>query len=185
MSEWFETLPGIHNQVWHQLVQGVSNRDAAARQPTLATISPDGWPEARTVVLRRADRAAAQIEVYTDNQSDKMAGLAAQPRAALHFWDATLALQVRMQAEVTVSNDQAVAHRWGTLSDFARLSYGVEPSPGTAIPAALNYGKNPEQSRFCVLQLTLTHIDALHLGDDHRRARFTAGNAWAGAWLVP
>ena len=185
MSEWFETLPGLHDQVWQQLTQGAARRDIAARQPTLATISPDGWPEARTVVLRRAIADPAMLEVYTDTQSDKIASIAAHPRAALHFWEPALALQVRLQATVEVISGPTVADRWRELPTGALLSYGVTTPPGTTLPHALDYTKTPDQSCFCVLQLMLSHIDVVHLGTDHRRASFAATDGWTGKWVSP
>ncbi|WP_394151783.1 pyridoxamine 5'-phosphate oxidase family protein [Loktanella salsilacus] len=185
MSEWFETLPGLYDEVWNQLAQGAARKDVAAQQPTLSTISPDGWPESRTVVLRSADRSRSRLDAFTDVKSDKMASLASHPRAALHFWDAERALQVRIQATVAVCTGSSVADDWHALPDAARLSYGITPPPGQALSDALDYVKTPDQSRFCVLQLTVVHIDAVHLGKDHRRAIFTAANGWTGMWVSP
>ena len=185
MTEWFETLEGLRAQVWQRLSRGVADRRAPARQPTLATVSPDGWPEARTVVLRRAVPSEALLEVYTDSASDKIASLNARPRAALHVWEPKLDFQMRLQADVTLLQGDSVSDRWQPLQEVARLSYGVQPSPGTPIAGALDYEKTPDQSRFCVLSLSLTHIDVVHLGERHRRASFTATDGWAGRWLVP
>ena len=185
MSDWFETLEGLHAQVWQCLSRGVEDRGAAARQPTLATVSPDGWPEARTVVLRRAVPTDALLEVYTDTATHKIASLKSCPRAALHVWEPELDLQIRMQADVTLLQGYAVADRWHPLPDVARLSYGVAPAPGTPITEALDYEKSPDQSRFCVLSLSLTHLDVVHLGQAHRRAVFTPADGWAGQWVVP
>ena len=185
MNDWFETLEGLHAQVWQRLSRGVADRRAPARQPTLATVSMTGWPEARTVVLRRAVPSEARLEVYTDSASDKIASLSASPRAALHVWEPKLDFQMRLQANVTLLQGDTVADRWQPLPAVARLSYGVQPSPGTPIANALDYEKTPDQSRFCVLSLSLTHIDVVHLGDRHRRAAFVATDGWAGQWLVP
>ncbi len=185
MSDWYNTLAGLHAQVWQRLGRGVADRNAPARQPTFATISPDGWPEARTVVLRRAVPSQALLEVYTDSRSDKIASLEKSPRAALHIWEPKLNLQMRIQAEVTLLKGISTADRWSPLPDVARLSYGATPPPGTPIDAALAYEKVPDQNRFAVLALTVTHIDVVHLGDQHRRAAYTAADGWAGQWLVP
>ncbi|MFZ3582605.1 pyridoxamine 5'-phosphate oxidase family protein [Loktanella sp. DJP18] len=185
MTEWFEALDGLHQQVWRCLSLGVTDRDASARQPTLATISPDGWPEARTVVLRRAVSSEALLEVYTDSASDKIASLQRTPRAALHVWDPALDLQFRLQANVTLMKGEPIMDRWSPLPEVARLSYGVTPPPGTPIADARDYQKSPDQSRFCVLSLKLIHIDVVHLGTHHRRASFNATDNWAGQWLVP
>jgi pyridoxamine 5'-phosphate oxidase len=51
---------------------------------TLATVTPDGWPSARMVMLRGLDRG---VVFFTDGESDKGMELAAVPRAAgvLHW----------------------------------------------------------------------------------------------------
>lgn len=185
MSNWFENLQPLYAQVWRSLARGVTDRDAPARQPTLATISPDGWPESRTVVLRRAAQEQALLEIYTDNHSGKIASLRAIPRAALHVWEPDLNLQLRLQAKVAIFTGDTVANRWTQLTATARESYGITPAPGTAIPDALDYVKKPDQSHFCVLSLNLTHIDVLHLGDRHRRATFRQSQDWQGQWVAP
>ncbi|MFP3387127.1 pyridoxamine 5'-phosphate oxidase family protein, partial [Tritonibacter sp. SIMBA_163] len=54
------------------MIRGVHDRHAPARHPTLATVSPAGMPQARTVVLRGADKQAATLTLYTDVHSDKV-----------------------------------------------------------------------------------------------------------------
>lgn len=66
MSNWFETTEGIWESLWRTLERGVADAAHPARRPTFATVSPEGWPEARTVVLRTADRGACAM---TDRKS--------------------------------------------------------------------------------------------------------------------
>jgi pyridoxamine 5'-phosphate oxidase len=93
---WATSLEGLYAQVWQRLARGVVDRHAPARHPTFATVSPDGWPEARTVVMRAADPAGATLDIHTDLQSAKVASLRANPRAALHIWEASAHLQIRL-----------------------------------------------------------------------------------------
>jgi pyridoxamine 5'-phosphate oxidase len=51
---WAADLGLLRAHVWDRLVRGVHDRRAAARHPTLATVAPDGLPEARTVVSRQS-----------------------------------------------------------------------------------------------------------------------------------
>ncbi len=185
MTDRCDTLPGLHDMVWQTLSRGVADHRSPARQPTFATISPTGWPEARTVVLRRASPSDAVLEVYTDSQSDKIASLRQTPRAALHVWHAKQRLQIRVQADVTLLSGTAVTDRWTPLGPEGRLSYGVAPPPGQAIATSLAYEKQADPDRFCVLSLAVTTIDAVHLGDVHRRASFAASDGWVGCWLSP
>ena len=185
MSDWFQTLAGLYDQLWDTLVQGVVDSGHPARHPTLATVSPDGWPEARTVVLRGADQIAGTISVFTDLHSAKVDSLRKTPRAALHIWDASNRLQLRLSCVVQIQQGPDVAHIWAQVPDHSRQSYGVTPAPGRPIASALAYAKSPDPATFAVLHCTVAHIDAVHLGTHHRRARFRRDADWQGEWLVP
>lgn len=185
MSEWYETLTGLHGRVWDTLARGVADARHPARLPTFATLSPDGWPEARTVVLRAADTAAYSVTLHTDLYSDKITSLRHNPRAALHIWDANQALQIRLQATVTIESGNATRALWDRVPDHAQQSYGVTPPPGTPLPSALGYVKSPDPDSFAVLECAITHVDAVHLGTQHRRAAFSWGSDWVGQWLSP
>lgn len=185
MSEWFETLAGIHTHLWRRLLVGVADRTAPARHPVFATVGPDGWPEARTVVLRGADAGAGLLEVHTDLNSAKVVSLRKRGLAALHIWDEGEGLQIRVQAEVTILSGADVVQVWAGVPDPSRQSYGVTPAPGQPIADALAYVKLPDPTTFAVLRCAVQRIDAVHLGMRHRRARFDRVDGWAGQWLSP
>lgn len=182
---WASTLDTLLNQVWVRLSRGVHDRHAPARNITLATVSPDGVPQVRTVVLRAADRASASLRVYTDAHSAKITDLRANPQASVLVWDGSAHLQIRALAKATLISGDDVAPLWARLSEGARLSYGGSPATGATIPDALSYHKTCDPAAFTVLQLDLQEMDILHLGTQHRRARFTRASEWAGEWLVP
>ncbi len=185
MSEWFETAEGILSTVWGTLGRGVVDARHPARRPTFATVSPDGWPEARTVVLRSVEPDAGAVTVHTDLFSDKVKSLKAKPRAALHVWDAKQDLQIRLQAEVSIISGAQTRPLWDSIPDYAQQSYGVTPAPGTPIDTALDYHKVPDPATFAVLQCVVATIDAVHLGANHRRVRFSRLGHWQGQWLSP
>ena len=185
MSEWFETTDGIWTKVWSTLGRGVADAKHPARRPTFATVSPDGWPEARTVVLRTAEPDTAMVTVHTDLYSDKISSLRQTPRAALHVWDAKQNLQIRVQAEVTIISGGPTRALWDSIPDHAQQSYGVTPPPGAALDDALAYAKQPDPATFAVLECKVMHIDAVHLGNDHRRVSFSRIGHWQGQWLSP
>ena len=185
MSEWFETLDGLHARLWSLLVRGVRDRRAPARHVVLATLGADGWPEARTVVLRGAMPEEARLEVHTDLHSTKVASLAHLPRATVQVWHPGDRLQIRARVDVTVLSGAAVAETWARVPDPSRQSYGVTPPPGTPIDDALAYRKVPDHGSFAVLRCDIRSLDALHLGEVHRRAAFDRADGWAGRWLSP
>jgi pyridoxamine 5'-phosphate oxidase len=77
------------------------SRTSGLRDPwamALASVSPDGWPSCRMVLLRRFD--ARGLSFYTDYGSLKAADLAADPRAAVTFYWDPLHRQVRVTGRV-------------------------------------------------------------------------------------
>lgn len=185
LHQWADDLDNLRAEIWRRLKRGVHDRRASARYPTLATVSAKGLPQQRTVVLRAADEGAATLRVYTDLHSGKIADLRACPVAALHIWDNAAHLQMRLQARVSILTGPEVAHIWAQLPEAARLSYGSTPSPGTALANALAYEKHPSEAAFAVLHLELQDMDILHLGPQHRRARYQRSDSWQGHWCAP
>ncbi|WP_284944876.1 pyridoxamine 5'-phosphate oxidase [Acidisoma cladoniae] len=76
---------------------------------TLATVGPDGEPDARIVLLKGQDDRG--LVFYTNYQSRKGEDLAADPRAALVFHWKTLQRQVRVRGTVEkVTPEEADAY---------------------------------------------------------------------------
>ena len=182
---WACDLSQLYIEVWTRLIRGVHDRHAPARHPTLATVTPGGRPQARTVVLRAADKTAGTLDIHTDLRSAKVEDLRATPFAALHVWDASAHLQLRLEAHVTILIGRDVAPIWEGVLAASRRSYGATPAPGQPILKALDYRQVSDAGAFAVLRLRAITIDALHLGPNHRRARFDRESQWAGTWLVP
>lgn len=182
---WAHSLAGLFQEVWTRLHRGVHDRRAAARHMTLATVCPDGKPQARTVVLRRADKADGNVSIHTDLRSGKISDLRATDWAALHVWDSAAHLQLRMITRAKIITGEEVAAVWEQMPEHARHAYGGSPAPGTSIESALEYDKTPTQAAFAVVTLAIEEMDVLYLGRAHKRARFCRGDGWSGEWLVP
>ena len=71
-------LQAFLDEGWQHLRRGVADARAPARQLVLATVSREGAPEARAVVLRRATQSKAEVEVHTDTRTAKIKALRAQ-----------------------------------------------------------------------------------------------------------
>lgn len=183
--DWAQSLDTLYDQVWRRLLRGVHDRHAPARHPTLSTVSPEGHPQARTVVLRAAEKRGGTLRVYTDVNSHKVAELRATPFGALHIWDSGAHLQIRLAASATILTGAEIAELWRTMPDHARMAYGSRPQPGTALSDALSYTKTPDPDAFAVLHLVIDSMDVVHLGPQHRRAGFRRSDQWNGEWLVP
>jgi pyridoxine/pyridoxamine 5'-phosphate oxidase len=148
-------------------------------------VAPDGLPQARTVVLRAADRAQHTLDIHTHLLSPKVADLRAKPVAALHVWDSGSRLQIRLQANVVIAQGAEVESAWAKVPPHSRAAYSRSERPGQPIPSALAYQPQPDSSAFAVLRLHIRVIDLLHLGKEHRRAQFSLAQGWVGQWLAP
>lgn len=176
------TLEELRDLAWSRLEAGVSDASAPARNLSLATIGPEG-PEIRTLVLRAADRRARTLDLHADAASAKVAQLRADPRAALHLWDAPASLQVRLRGRAAVLDGAEADTLWAHVPEGARWNYGGAPEPGASIPEPAAYAPGASQERFAVLRVSVDALEALVLGEPHLRAVFRADDA--GAWTVP
>ncbi|WP_099823253.1 pyridoxamine 5'-phosphate oxidase family protein [Oceaniglobus indicus] len=180
------TLPAWRTALWDLLAAGVADGDHPCRTGVLATTGIDGAPQARWVVLRRADARLAEVEVHTDSASEKIAELTRDPRAALSFWSPGDAVQLRLTLTMQILRGDAVQDRWARIPPAGRMAYGGEPAPGTTIPAPEDHTPGIRRARFCALVGTITRVDMVHLGQDrHRRALFAGHDGFAGRWLAP
>jgi pyridoxamine 5'-phosphate oxidase len=94
-SAWFEQA----------LETGVPEPNAM----TLATISPEGLPDARIVLLKGVEDES--VVFYTNYESQKGLDLAANPVATCVFWWAELERQVRISGEVQkVSEEESTEY---------------------------------------------------------------------------
>jgi pyridoxamine 5'-phosphate oxidase len=173
------------------LEDGARDPDSAWRHPALATVAPDGRPGIRTIVLRRFHPARRIVELHTDARSPKMAALAHDPRAALHFWGPARRIQLRLDGVITLADDEAVQSAWDALHDGSRATYASAQAPGTPIadPAGGGAPCGQDEARrvFRVLQLRFEVLEYLSLAPQARgRARFVwQDQACDATWLVP
>jgi pyridoxamine 5'-phosphate oxidase len=174
------------------LEQAVHDRDAALRNVQVATVSPDGAPGLRTLVLRAFGRAPAVAEMHTDARAGKARDIAHARRVSVLAWSSADRLQLRFAGSARLHRDDDVARaRWDTLSPNARDTYGLRAEPGVPIadPADRSHLPAEEQFRqFMVILVSLGDVDVLRLGPggEQRRAfgRFTPSGlaaSWIGA----
>ncbi len=178
------------------LARGVADRRHAFHTPTLATLGLDGAPRARTLVLRGCDARARELRLHTDRRAAKWAELCAEPRCAVHLYDAGAAIQLRLAGRASLHDADSVADAaWGATRPFSRLIYAVEPAPASAVAAPPAAPRAPAddhpaaRENFAAIVFRWHALEWLWLAaEGHRRARF----AWAegaegpdATWLVP
>ena len=181
----FQKLNDFLDFGWAQIYRGKADKKSPARQPTFVTSSADGFPNARTLVMRRSDRKNNQIEFHTDTASSKMMELEKNPRAGIHIWLPKVQLQIQMDVDVEVKVGDITIPNWRDVPTNSRVAYGTIPSPGTVIASPLAYDHAPDQKRFAVLVCHIELIQLLLLGNKHIRAQYKKAADWKGEWLSP
>lgn len=137
--------------------------ESGVREPnamTLATVTPEGRPSARVVLLKGYD--ARGLSFFTNYLSDKGKALAAHPWAALCFWWGPLERQIRVEGPVEkLPEDESDAY------------YAIRP-PGAKLGAWAS-----EQSQVLsgrdVLEARLLAQEARFAGEDPPRPPFWGG----------
>jgi len=194
-----DDLPAILAHAWSLLVRGGADRKSPLHTPAVCSVDADGLPQARVMVLRKADPAAATLRFHTDARSPKVAELHGKPVAVLAYHPGEN-IQLRISGSARVlTDDPLVDGFWDQSTLFARRCYMAEQPPGTPLPGPASglpawiEGQQPTADQiaparpnFATLWIEVTAIDWLHLANSgHRRAVFRAADGWAGEWVAP
>lgn len=194
-----DDLPAILAHAWSLLVRGGADRKSPLHTPAVCSVDVDGLPQARVMVLRKADPQAATLRFHTDARSPKVAQLHGKPVAVLAYHPGEN-IQLRLSGQARVlTEDPVVDGIWDQSTLFARRCYMAEQPPGTPLPGPSSglpswiegQQPTPEQiaparPNFATLWIEVAAIDWLHLANSgHRRALFRAVYGWAGEWVAP
>lgn len=194
-----DDLPAILAHAWILLVRGGADRKSPLHTPVIASVDEHGLPQARVMVLRKADQTAGTLRLHTDARSPKVAQLDGKPVAVLAYHPAEQ-VQLRIAGTARIrTEDDVVDGLWNQSTLFARRCYLAEHPPGTPLPGPSSglpewiEGQQPTaeqiapaRANFATLWVAVTAIEWLHLANTgHRRAVFSSANGWAGEWLAP
>lgn len=173
---------GTWSRLCRWLHAGASTPTHAFRWPVISTVSADGSPESRVVVLRRFDPAARLLVVHTDLRSAKVGELRRNPRCGFLFHDPDDGLQLRLRTTATVHHADEFARReFDALSKYSRAAYASHARPGAEEPpdAPFDYPPKPPADEavafgyFAAVACVIDSADALELHPSgHRRAAF-------------
>lgn len=192
---FYDDLEATLQEAWRLLRRGAHDRRSPFHAPAFATQRGDGYPALRTVVLRAVDETQYKIRFHTDARSAKFREISANPRVAMHFYDAPKKVQLRIGGRATLHRDDELANAaWRATRPFSRACYRVAAMPGAIVgdPKALSCEDNtgePEAGRenFAAVSVSIDCLEWLYLAaKGHRRARFSWVNGEVeGTWLVP
>jgi pyridoxine/pyridoxamine 5'-phosphate oxidase len=198
----WETDPAaIRTLLFTLLEQGAASRHSPLHTLTLATVTPNGLPAARTVVFRAIDAAERTVRIHTDVRSPKVAELLAQPHAILLWYAPEWKLQVRMPARFAIHHQDAVTEAaWRETHVRSRRVYNTPNAPGVRATTPLSdiapqlQGQHPTAANtapgyvnFAVLVARFDTIEWLTLSSDgNRRGELHwSDDEWHMEWLAP
>lgn len=186
----YDDLAGSCAHGWAMLARGVKDRKSAFHTPCVATLRDDGSPAIRTVVLRGCDIEARHLRFHTDTRSGKIAELQANPQAAMHFYDATAKLQLRLSVRLELVTGSDYDAAWQATRPMSRECYQVTTSPGSVLddPYAVSFDPVATQDGedyFVPVRAHVEQMEWLYLAaKGHRRALFDFVKGTQN-WLVP
>jgi pyridoxamine 5'-phosphate oxidase len=170
-----------------------------AARAALATVSADGQPNVRFVLVKQAD--ARGFVFFTNFESVKARELLVRPRAALAFHWATISEQVRAEGPVERVNDQESDAYFATRPHGSQLAaWASRQSAPIADRAALDAQFEAARQRFVQqprvtrppfwggFRLAPVRIEFWHGRDDRLHDRWSferAGDAWRMQRLQP
>ncbi|HET8969671.1 MAG TPA: pyridoxamine 5'-phosphate oxidase [Candidatus Nanopelagicales bacterium] len=129
-GRWFaEVAAGAAGAAGGAAGTGRAGGVAEPNAVVVATVTPDGWPAARTVLLKGYDSEG--LRFFTGTGSAKAGQLAATPRAALVFPWHQVHRQVRVTGTVRRLPDDVVAAYFATRPRDSQL--GAWASPQSAV----------------------------------------------------
>ena len=188
----YDDLQGSCDYGWAMLERGAADRRSAFHTPTVATIGLDGRPRLRTIVLRACDTANRSLRFHTDARSDKINELRANPRAAMHFYDAGAKIQLRLDVRLDMLTGAARDDAWAKTRPMSRECYQVTTAPGCTIdtPEQVVFDAAATDDGAVHFVPVAAHVEAMEwlylAARGHRRARFDfTANPPAASWLVP
>jgi pyridoxamine 5'-phosphate oxidase len=129
------------------LEEAVKSEAAEPNAMSLATVSEEGMPDTRTVLLK--DIGDRNIRFYTNYKSTKGKDLEANPFAAVNFWWPELERQVRIKGSVSkVSRDESTEYFKSRPRESQLGAWASEQSSSVANLDALKEAYHAVSKRF-------------------------------------
>jgi pyridoxamine 5'-phosphate oxidase len=158
----------------------------------VATVSEQGLPEVRTVILRGVS-TAGEPYFFSDSRSLKLAALEKTPTLEMCCWWSKTSEQFRLRGEVMlVTTNEG---EWGKRRQELWLSQGEDnralflgAAPGSPLvkhkERIVDEKIAPEQ--FVLLVLNVQKVDYLRLARPHERKKFwLEAGVWQSAEVTP
>src|SRR6201997_2112629 len=183
-------------QVW--LEQAAASGMEEPTAMTVATVDPDGYPDARLLLLKGVDERG--FVFFTNMESPKAQSLLRDPRAALCFYWMPLDEQVRVRGHAEVVSDEEADAYFATRPRLSQIgawaSKQSQPMQGyfeleaEVAKAALRFGigKVPRPPFWSGFRVVPERIKFWMQKPFRRHARIVyqgVANSWRKQWLYP
>ncbi len=196
----YPSLDFIEADCWNKIELGCTTHKHSFHTAVIATIF-NGYPEMRTVVLRRVWAASKQLAFHTDIRSGKIEQLIKNPAISWLFYSSNDRIQLRLSGTASIETDSTIVKEaWQKTSCSSRRCYLAHRAPGTASAFATNglpgifEHRDPDLTEseegyknFAVILTKVNKMEWLWLHHKgHRRAAFEYHEGGTKAhWLVP
>lgn len=197
----YNCLDAVKREAFALLGRGASDRRSALHTPVLVTHGSDGFPAARTVVLRGVDPNLRTIAIHSDYRAGKVTDITGNNRAAVVFYDPRKKIQIRSTGHCRIHHlDDVARNAWRKVPTLSRRCYLADPpgsiaeKPSSGFPSELEkQAPALEQSEmgfknFVVIRFELLALEWLYLSArGHRRAKIEWSNTdrERATWLSP
>jgi pyridoxamine 5'-phosphate oxidase len=186
-------LPEVLQQCWTLLTRGKADRRHGFHHPVVSSVTAEGKPRSRVVILRGVDVPAQTLRFHTDVRSAKWQELAERPAISMLFYDAGARVQLRVDGAATMHDHDDIAEAaWGFSQRMSRVCYGSMPGPGMAIKELQDYALPASDEaisagrvNFGAVVVKVEQIEWLFLKSlQNQRAHFNVLRG-TSSWLVP
>jgi pyridoxamine 5'-phosphate oxidase len=201
LAPYYNDLDASLAHAWELLSKGVTDRRSPLHTLTVASVDSNGQPDARIMVLREVDKAAARLRFHTDARSNKVALIGDGAPVTVLAYHPDNHVQLRLSGIARIDTQSTAREAaWERTSLYGRRCYLGDSGPGgssleptSGLPADVE-GIEPSIPRaapglahFALLWVAVARIEWLFLAHHgHRRAHFTATpQGWSGQWLIP
>ena len=155
----------VADEAWQRLARAADDPTDPLRIFTLCTVTPEGSPAGRIMLIRGADRASRRIWCHSRRDSAKIADLRANPFFAAIAYDAADSVQLRLfgSARIHELDDTAASHFEQSLraKQSAQMPPAAVPDPvwpGSA-EDLVHLGKRASRKHFAVIEMLVESID--------------------------
>jgi pyridoxine/pyridoxamine 5'-phosphate oxidase len=166
-TEDLQNPKGLEETIWRLLARGALDPKHAFKLFSIATVTAEGLPDTRTVVLRDCDITAKELCFHTDIRSRKSAHIKKQPEVCLLFWHPKQSLQLRIFGKAQVHHlDEKTTEKIASLPPQQISLYGFASKPGSMMEqvADSTFDDSLVVQNFAWVRVHVHTIDALHLG---------------------